>query len=89
MEPDRCVISTGVMVPCYCFTVEIERNQTSKTDHPNFSKPIYSALQVALVDLLLSLGVTARTVVGHSSGEIASAYVGLSHWTLPISIDID
>ena len=58
-------------------------------DHPDFSQPICTALQIALVDLLSSLGVTARTVVGHSSGEIASAYVDLSYYTLQIPTNID
>ncbi|KAJ4303246.1 hypothetical protein N0V90_002139 [Kalmusia sp. IMI 367209] len=54
---------------------EMERSQdTSSIDQPDLSQPICTALQIALVDLLSSLGVTAHTVVGHSSGEIASAY---------------
>lgn len=31
-------------------------------------------MQIALVDLLVSWGITPRAVVGHSSGEIAAAY---------------
>jgi acyl transferase domain-containing protein len=39
-----------------------------------FSQPICTALQVALVDLLATWGIKPSAVVGHSSGEIAAAY---------------
>ncbi|EXJ91415.1 hypothetical protein A1O1_04527 [Capronia coronata CBS 617.96] len=44
-------------------------------------QPICTILQVALVDLLASWGVTPRATVGHSSGEIGAAYAagGVSH----------
>ncbi|KAI1387273.1 uncharacterized protein F4822DRAFT_430025 [Hypoxylon trugodes] len=42
---------------------------------PEYSQPICTALQIALVELLKSFGVTPVAVVGHSSGEIAAAYV--------------
>jgi acyl transferase domain-containing protein len=45
-----------------------------KIHEPKFSQPICTILQVALVDLLASLGVAPVAVVGHSSGEIAAAY---------------
>ncbi|KAI0401723.1 hypothetical protein F4802DRAFT_618422 [Xylaria palmicola] len=38
------------------------------------SQPLCTALQIALVDTLRSIGVTFHTVIGHSSGEIAAAY---------------
>lgn len=38
------------------------------------SQPLCTAVQIALVDLLSSWGITPSTVVGHSSGEIAAAY---------------
>uniref|UniRef100_A0A8H7K927 Carrier domain-containing protein n=1 Tax=Bionectria ochroleuca TaxID=29856 RepID=A0A8H7K927_BIOOC len=38
------------------------------------AKPGLTAIQVAVVDLLKSLGVKPHAVVGHSSGEIAGAY---------------
>ena len=43
-------------------------------NEPTQSQTLCSALQIALVDLLRSFGVTAKAVVGHSSGEIAAAY---------------
>jgi acyl transferase domain-containing protein/NADPH:quinone reductase-like Zn-dependent oxidoreductase len=38
------------------------------------SQTLCSALQIALVDLLQSWGITPEACVGHSSGEIAAAY---------------
>ncbi|RYO98174.1 hypothetical protein DL766_005197 [Monosporascus sp. MC13-8B] len=42
--------------------------------HPEFSQPLCTALQIALVELLKSLGIEQMAVCGHSSGEIAAAY---------------
>lgn len=38
------------------------------------SQPVCSAIQIALVDVLRSWGVTPSITIGHSSGEIAAAY---------------
>ncbi|KAF2492668.1 hypothetical protein BU16DRAFT_620023 [Lophium mytilinum] len=46
----------------------------SNIHEPEFSQPICTALQIALVDLLRDFGVIPQKVVGHSSGEIAAAY---------------
>ncbi|KAI1173240.1 hypothetical protein F4777DRAFT_458242 [Nemania sp. FL0916] len=43
-------------------------------DRPEYSQPLSTALQIALVELLKSFGVSPKAVVGHSSGEIAAAY---------------
>lgn len=42
--------------------------------NPEYSQPICTALQVALVDFLAAWQVTPAAVIGHSSGEIAAAY---------------
>ncbi|RDL35202.1 uncharacterized protein BP5553_07133 [Venustampulla echinocandica] len=49
---------------------------SSKTniDIPVFSQTLCTVLQVALVELLESFGITPSAVAGHSSGEIAAAY---------------
>lgn len=47
----------------------------SKIHKPEFSQPISTAVQIALVDLLRSFDIHPAVVVGHSSGEIAAAYV--------------
>ncbi|APA15881.1 hypothetical protein sscle_15g106510 [Sclerotinia sclerotiorum 1980 UF-70] len=46
----------------------------SSIEKAEFSQPLCTALQVALVDLLKLIGVTFHAVVGHSSGEIGAAY---------------
>ncbi|XXG98991.1 hypothetical protein Hte_005324 [Hypoxylon texense] len=46
----------------------------SRINESQFSQPLCTAIQIALIDLLRSLKVKFSTVVGHSSGEIAAAY---------------
>lgn len=46
----------------------------SRINESEYSQPICTALQVALVDLLRHWGIQPAYVVGHSSGEIAAAY---------------
>ena len=46
----------------------------SRINNPEFSQPICTILQIALVDLLASWNVSPSAIVGHSSGEIAGAY---------------
>lgn len=46
----------------------------SKLNQSEIAQPAVTALQIALVDLLKSCGITPKAVVGHSSGEIAAAY---------------
>ena len=46
----------------------------SRVNEAEFSQPLCTTVQVALVDLLRSWGYRADAVVGHSSGEIAAAY---------------
>jgi emericellamide synthase (highly reducing iterative type I polyketide synthase) len=46
----------------------------SRINEPAISQPSCTAIQLALVDLLVEFGVFPCAVVGHSSGEIAAAY---------------
>ncbi|KAK8016173.1 hypothetical protein PG993_014362 [Apiospora rasikravindrae] len=48
---------------------------SSRIDEPKIAQPATTAIQVALVDLLIRYyGVSPAFVLGHSSGEIAAAY---------------
>ncbi|KAI5866390.1 hypothetical protein GGS23DRAFT_556890 [Durotheca rogersii] len=54
---------------------ELMRDEKStRVAEINLSQPISVALQLCLVDLLKSWGVTPSAVTSHSSGEIAAAY---------------
>jgi acyl transferase domain-containing protein len=46
----------------------------SSLSKAEFSQPLCSAIQIALVNLLRQWGIKPAAVVGHSSGEIAAAY---------------
>ncbi|GME48826.1 uncharacterized protein K452DRAFT_352624 [Neofusicoccum parvum] len=46
----------------------------SRINESEYSQPLCTILQVALVDLITDWGVKPDSVVGHSSGEIAAAY---------------
>ena len=46
----------------------------SNMDDPAYAQPLTTVLQVALVQMLQSWGITPSSVVGHSSGEVAAAY---------------
>lgn len=55
---------------------EVLRRSGDKTrfNSAEFSQPLCTAVQIALVDTLAYMGVHPSAVVGHSSGEIAAAY---------------
>ncbi|KAI0535909.1 hypothetical protein GGR58DRAFT_528934 [Xylaria digitata] len=46
----------------------------SRLNEAAVSQPLCTALQIALVDFMRSVGIDFHTVIGHSSGEIAAAY---------------
>jgi acyl transferase domain-containing protein len=48
--------------------------ETSQIHKSALSQPLCTALQVALHNKFVALGVVPAAVVGHSSGEIAAAY---------------
>ncbi|KAL4993611.1 putative polyketide synthase [Aspergillus recurvatus] len=52
-------------------------------EDPKYGQPLTTCLQIALIDLLKSLGISPDFVLGHSSGEIAAAYAvgGLSRFS--------
>ncbi|KAI0444713.1 polyketide synthase [Xylaria telfairii] len=52
----------------------LKEKEQSRVNSAEFSQPLCTALQVALVDLLFSWGIFPYAITGHSSGEIAAAY---------------
>ncbi|KAL6694280.1 hypothetical protein J3F84DRAFT_395947 [Trichoderma pleuroticola] len=61
--------------PPWSLKAEIMANSdTSRIGEAALSQPLCTAIQVVLVDLLQSAGISFSAVVGHSSGEIAAAY---------------
>ncbi|KAK8074182.1 polyketide synthase [Apiospora phragmitis] len=54
--------------------------RSSRVDEAEFSQPLCTAVQIALVHVLQSVGIRPSAVTGHSSGEIAASYAagGLS-----------
>ncbi|ESZ93011.1 lovastatin nonaketide synthase [Sclerotinia borealis F-4128] len=49
-------------------------NSTLDIDRPDYSQPLTTCLQLAIVDLLKSFQIVPSLVLGHSSGEIGAAY---------------
>lgn len=52
----------------------LEDEKTSPVNQAEYSQPLSTAVQIALVQLLAHWGIRPTVVVGHSSGEIAAAY---------------
>lgn len=61
--------------PSWTLEQEIHAHENlSRVGKAAISQPLCTAIQIGLVDVLRSLGVSFHTVVGHSSGEMAAAY---------------
>ncbi|KAI9687177.1 MAG: putative Hybrid PKS-NRPS biosynthetic cluster [Bathelium mastoideum] len=52
----------------------MKESAESRIAQAQFSQPLCTAVQIALVDLFHAIGIRFDTVVGHSSGEIGAAY---------------
>lgn len=52
----------------------LREGQESRISSPEVAQPATTAIQIALVELMQSVGVSPSHVIGHSSGEIAAAY---------------
>ncbi|KAM3067829.1 Reducing polyketide synthase boa6 [Clarireedia jacksonii] len=48
--------------------------EKSSVGKAEYSQPLCTAVQIALVDVLTAIGIKFHAVVGHSSGEIGAAY---------------
>ncbi|KAI1780980.1 putative polyketide synthase [Hypoxylon cercidicola] len=51
-----------------------EAEDTSRVNEPEYSQPLTTAVQIAIVDLLDYWGIKPVATIGHSSGEIGAAY---------------
>ena len=61
--------------PCWSIIEELLKPQeVSNVHRAEYSQPLCTALQLGLVMLFESWGLTPDAVIGHSSGEIAAAY---------------
>ncbi|KAB8230322.1 uncharacterized protein BDW43DRAFT_314191 [Aspergillus alliaceus] len=73
-ELDKFLQSSS-LPPSWSLLSELtEPREAEHLRKPEFSQPLVTALQIALVDILKRWGVPPKGVVGHSSGEIAAAY---------------
>ncbi|PVI03058.1 putative polyketide synthase [Periconia macrospinosa] len=67
-------ILTSLGAP-YSLVDELGRDEKmTQINQAHISQPACTAIQLALIELLRSWGVTPTAVVGHSSGEIAAAF---------------
>ncbi|KAI0448681.1 lovastatin nonaketide synthase [Xylaria acuta] len=55
-------------------TEELTKTPNPNIDRPEYSQPLCTVVQVALVDVLRSWRILPIATIGHSSGEIAAAY---------------
>ncbi|KXX75271.1 Lovastatin diketide synthase LovF [Madurella mycetomatis] len=53
---------------------ELTKTPNLNIDRPEYSQPLCTVVQVALVDLLRFWKISPTATIGHSSGEIAAAY---------------
>lgn len=72
---DAMLQSLGPYAPNWSIERELlVPKATSSIDEVHLSQPLCTAIQIALVDLLRSWGITPVATVGHSSGAIGAAY---------------
>lgn len=67
----------GILPDAPEWTIEdalLEEAQTSRVNQAEFSQPLCTAIQIAVVELLSSWNIRPKVTVGHSSGEIAAAF---------------
>nr|AFK23390.1 PKS-NRPS hybrid protein [Cordyceps militaris] len=69
------VLRTLPDAPSWSILDEMTKSESeSRLSQSEFSQPLCTALQIALVDTLRNWGVEPAAAIGHSSGEIAAAY---------------
>ncbi|KOS22576.1 Lovastatin nonaketide synthase [Escovopsis weberi] len=73
-EMDKILLHCRIP-PSWSILQELSKSKLkSQVGKAEFSQPLCTAIQIVLVDLLRSWGITPQAVAGHSSGEIAAAY---------------
>ncbi|KAL6702429.1 hypothetical protein ACN47E_001870 [Coniothyrium glycines] len=60
--------------PAWSLREELLRAENSRVGEPELSQPLCTAIQILLVDISRAAGLKFRAVLGHSSGEITTAY---------------
>ncbi|PYH37625.1 type I polyketide synthase [Aspergillus neoniger CBS 115656] len=74
---DKALQELGPLAPSWTIDEEFRKPaRKSRVDVAEYSQPLCTALQIALVDTYASIGIRPAAVLGHSSGEIAAG--GLS-----------
>lgn len=72
---DKALQSLGADAPSWTLEdVLLEPAASSKINDSQLSQPVCTAVQIAIVELLRLWGITPKACIGHSSGEIASAF---------------
>ncbi|KAF2096276.1 hypothetical protein NA57DRAFT_43427 [Rhizodiscina lignyota] len=75
LEKCDSVLSSLLDGPTWSIVQELNKDKAeSRLSKTEFSQPVCTALQLALVDMLRAWGIKPKAVCGHSSGEIAAAY---------------
>jgi acyl transferase domain-containing protein len=73
---DHHLQDLGKLAPYWRIEEELQKStRLSRINEGEFSQPLCTALQIAVSDTLAAFGIVPAAVVGHSSGEIAAAYV--------------
>ncbi|KAF2138887.1 uncharacterized protein K452DRAFT_276732 [Aplosporella prunicola CBS 121167] len=69
------VLSKLPYPPHWTIARELLKSKTeSRLDQAEFSQPLCTAVQIAIVNLLRTWNISPSQVIGHSSGELAAAY---------------
>ncbi|RAO74337.1 uncharacterized protein BHQ10_010349 [Talaromyces amestolkiae] len=72
---DRCLQTLDKSVrPPWTIEKTILEKETDVINRADRSQAVCTAVQMAVIDLLYSWNIKPKTVIGHSSGEIAAAY---------------
>ncbi|KAI0157190.1 putative polyketide synthase [Hypoxylon sp. FL1284] len=60
---------------CEMLLGDLDNNASvNRINEPDVAQPLCTAVQIAIVDLLVQWGITPTVSIGHSSGEIGAAY---------------